>query len=99
MAGSRAPKVYVPSLGTDPECPGLTLTQRIDAILSALHADVGSVPTDTLLDTVLLDSSIHDPAEAAALARRGITVEAADLSHDGTRYDPDLVARALVAMA
>jgi len=99
VAGSTAPKVYVPSLGADPECPGLTLTQRIDAIIGALRADAGNVPIEKLLDTVLLDNSAWSRAEATALKRRGITVMAEKLSHDGKRYDPDLMARVLVAMA
>jgi CofD-related protein of GAK system len=57
IAASAAPKVYVPSLGTDPEQHGISLTQAVQRLLRVLGADCEeTVPVSRLLNYVVIDS-------------------------------------------
>ncbi|WP_233270671.1 GAK system CofD-like protein [Chachezhania sediminis] len=102
VAASTAPKVHVPNLGTDPECQGQDLVARVEAILSALRADAGEVEAVDLIGFVLADVDTYDRDAAGELKRRhGIETVVMPLVRPQRpdRYDPDLLARALVQMA
>ena len=102
IAQRNVPKVYLPSLGTDSECPGCTLVENVEALLGALRADAGSsYPTSALLTMVLCDRRTFDIEQARLLKDR---YEVACLPLDLTRpatpeqYDPTLVSEALVSL-
>ncbi|ANG63780.1 hypothetical protein A8C75_15725 [Marinobacterium aestuarii] len=57
IAASAAPKVYVPSLGTDPEQQGISLTDAVRRLLAVLRQDCEPpVPVVQLLNYVMIDS-------------------------------------------
>ena len=57
IAASTAPKVYVPSLGGDPEQVGISLIEAVHRLLNMLAEDCdATVPVARLLDYVLIDS-------------------------------------------
>ena len=100
IARCEVPKVYVPSLGTDPEALGLGLAERVAAILAPLRADAGmEVPGTRLMTHVLCDAS-EDPAACAEVtARHGIPCHRLPLVTDEPeRYDRELMCAALVSM-
>ncbi|PJE30994.1 CofD-related protein, GAK system [Pseudooceanicola antarcticus] len=103
IARSRAPKVYLPSLGTDPEALGHDLSGQIDALLTPLREDLGGaagdeIPAGTFLTHLLCDSSEAQAEDTAA--RHGLHC----LSHplrqaEAPRYLSERVARMLVWLA
>ncbi|SDI46009.1 GAK system CofD-like protein [Alloyangia pacifica] len=100
IARCEVPKVYLPSLGTDPEALGLTLADRVAAILAPLRADAGmEVPATRLMTHVLCDSS-EDPAACAEVTERhGIPCHRLPLvSDEPERYDRRLACAALVSL-
>ncbi len=102
IAGRAVPKVYLPSLGNDPECIGMTLVDQVAAILQALRQDVGNnCANSALMDVVLCDSKSFDPSQAEVLQQRfGIACVAVPLAQKdrADRYDPDRVSEALISM-
>ncbi|CUH64766.1 hypothetical protein TG4357_01482 [Thalassovita gelatinovora] len=103
VARRQVPKVYLPSLGTDPECPGMTLTDQVAAILATLRADAGAeCPVADLMSVVLCDTDSFDNDEAARLETRfGIPLIPLPLKQDADplRYDPDRVCEALLSLS
>jgi CofD-related protein of GAK system len=101
VAARAVPKVYVPSLGTDPECPGLTLADQVGDILSALRADAGKEsPAEDLMSLVLCDKEAVDKAARRAVEKtHGVPVLAARLCDSARplRYDPEELCKALVS--
>lgn len=99
----RVPKVYLPSLGHDPEAPNLGTGEKVDILLETLRADAGrDCPIDQLLDLVILDSASNNAAasEIQALEWRGVQAVSMDLSGGGPQplYDPDRVCEVLVSL-
>lgn len=97
----HVPKVYLPSLGQDPECPGMDLADQVEAIVAALQADARpNCPPATLLNTVLCDETQYSAQIASRLKRQGITCVPLPLHRtDNTeRYDPNKVSDALVSL-
>ncbi|RYH11018.1 GAK system CofD-like protein [Tropicimonas sp. IMCC6043] len=103
VAQRSVPKVYVPSLGTDPECLGMTLPDQVGALLAALRADLGAdCPTERLISLVLCDSGHVGAATAREItARHGVLCITADLAQaeNPERYDPVRLCDALVSLA
>lgn len=101
VAERNVPKVYVPSLGPDPECPGLELADQVGAILSALRADAGKdCPAETLMSCVLCDKeAVTKSARRAVEKAHGIPCLAIPLCDSGSklRYDPLELCKALVS--
>lgn len=100
IASRTVPKVYVPSLGEDPEARDLNLADRVHTLLTYLRRDAGAdCPTHRLLNFVIVDSSIAD-AETAEISARGITVLKLDLVTRQTApfYDPVPLCEALVSL-
>jgi len=101
VAARHVPKVYVPSLGTDPECPGMTLPDQVEAILSALRMDAGQdCPAEKLISCVLCDKeSVAKSTRKTIEKTLGIPCLAAPLCDSGAkpRYDGVKLCEALVS--
>lgn len=102
VARRNVPKVYLPSLGTDPECLSMSLTDQVEAILTALRADAGAdCPVSNLMTAVLCDSDAFDGQEAVRLKTRfGLPLVPLPLRQQDTadRYDPERVCEALLSL-
>lgn len=102
VAGRNVPKVYLPSLGVDPECQGMTLCDQVAALLAALMADAGTErPVTDLVSVVLCDSDAFDAQEAKRLKTRfGLSLLPLPLrkAEDASRYDPQKVCEALISL-
>ncbi|MFC6669235.1 GAK system CofD-like protein [Marinobacterium aestuariivivens] len=104
IAASDAPKVYVPSLGGDPEQFGISLTDAVHRLLAVLHADCGpETPSSQLLSHIVVDSrnghyngGIDRPALEAlgirVLDRRLVSDQSAPLA------DAELLVAALLSV-
>ncbi|TYC52145.1 GAK system CofD-like protein [Rhodobacterales bacterium] len=101
IASRTVPKVYVPSLGPDPETQGMGLAERVAVLLATLRRDAGEdCPANKLLTFVIADKSIDD-AEAEAAQALGPTVLRLDLVNDRSSpfYDPETLCEALLSLA
>lgn len=101
VAARTVPKIYVPSLGEDPEAGGLTLADKVHTLLTYLHRDAGAdCPVHRLLNFVIVDASVPEGA-TAEISARGITVLRLDLvsKHSAPFYDPIPLCEALVSLA
>lgn len=100
IAKRHVPKVYLPSLGNDPEALGHDLADQVAAILSPLLQDAGGdvAPRD-LMTHVLCDAAWSDKQCAAVTKRHGIPCHRLPLSQGSEdRYDVDKVASVLVSL-
>jgi CofD-related protein of GAK system len=50
------PKIYIPSMGNDPEAVGLSLMDQIETLLHYLKKNRPEIPTQQVLNCVLVDS-------------------------------------------
>ncbi|MEM7169941.1 MAG: GAK system CofD-like protein [Pseudomonadota bacterium] len=97
------PKVFLPSLGNDPEQFGMSLEESVTVLLDTLRwGGASDIPKARLLNVVLLDHShALDPGgnTGAALRRKGMHLHQATLVRPGEqgRYDPESVASALLS--
>ncbi|MCW4149787.1 GAK system CofD-like protein [Halomonas sp. 18H] len=104
IQATPCPKVFIPNSSPDPELTGIDLAQQITILLETLRRDAGAdCPAHDLLNFVLLDSRHGDytgSLSADFLAERGITLIDTRLVKDATasRYDPDLLATALMSL-
>ncbi|MBE1284029.1 MAG: GAK system CofD-like protein [Rhodobacteraceae bacterium] len=102
VAESGVPKVYVPSLGRDPECPGMDLSDQVGAVLGALRSDVGpDRASRDLMSAVLCDQDAVSEAEMQRVTRQHeVACVALPLRRvdDPTRYHPQRVCEALVSL-
>lgn len=102
IAKRHVPKVYIPSLGHDPECPGMTLADQVGAILASLRLDAGDdCPVSQLMTFVLCDKATVDKAARRAVEQsHGVPCIAIDLGLSGSpqRYDPQKLCDALVSL-
>ncbi|MEM8729833.1 MAG: GAK system CofD-like protein [Pseudomonadota bacterium] len=101
IAARKVPKVYLPSLGFDPECYGMTLCDQVAALLAALTADAGAErPVSGLMSAVLCDSDDFDAQQAKGLKTRfDLPLVPLPLrkAEDASRYDPEKVCEALIS--
>jgi len=102
IAGRRVPKIYVPSLGDDPEAPGMTLSDRVAALLNALRMDAGpSCASSDLLSAVLCDvAAVSDKEARRCEAEHDLPVLRLPLARAGRpgRYDPETLCDLLVSL-
>ncbi|NJD20717.1 MAG: hypothetical protein FIA95_15710, partial [Gemmatimonadetes bacterium] len=105
VAVSRAPKVYVPNPGGDPEERGMSLSERVRALRS--HLLRGVAGTDAalqgpaaVLDAVLVDAGRAAELELEPIRRMGTQVVRAPLRspHDPQRYEGAALCNALEAL-
>ncbi len=100
IANCQVPKVYVPSLGHDPECYGLTLTEQVGALLDILWRDAGrDTPATALMTHVICDLSVPE-ADCTAVTRAfGIPCVRLSLADDtGDHYDATAFCDMLVSL-
>ena len=103
MTNTSIVKVYVPSLGTDPELPNTAVYDRVQILSRYLTS--GTYPLSQLLNCLLYDARVTEvsPMEANKLRLQGIRlvntelVNADDTTKD--RYDPTLLSQALMRLA
>lgn len=100
IARRHAPKVYLPSLGRDPEALGHDLADQVSAILAPLQKDAGpDVVAGDLMSHVLCDERWSGAQCAEVTKRHGIPCHCLPLGRAGEpRYDVDLMARLLVSL-
>lgn len=100
IAKRPVPKVYLPSLGTDPEALGHRLVDQVNAILAPLRSDAGPEAKATdLLTHVLCDEDLPQHQCAELTERTGIQCHRMPLRlAEELKYDPDKIARILVSL-
>ena len=100
VAARKVPKVYLPSLGTDPEALGHSLVDQVNAILAPLAADAGqSTPPDQLVSHVLCDESVSERSCEMVTRRFEIPCLRAKLcTNDPSSYRPERIAEILVSL-
>ena len=101
ISQSGAPKIYVPSLGQDPECPGMKLTDNVTALLSALRQDAGNAPVNSLISAVLVEQNAVSVAEIKQAQKdHEIPFIALRMAQKNSpvRYDPERFCDALISL-
>jgi CofD-related protein of GAK system len=101
IAGRTVPKVYVPSLGADPEAVGMTLLDRVQTLLAYLRKDAGAeCPAERLLNVVIADRGSTPDSDVLAVEQLGITVLRLDLISRKSKpyYDSAPLCEALVSL-
>ncbi|MUM77914.1 GAK system CofD-like protein [Pseudodesulfovibrio sp. F-1] len=106
VAACPGPKVFVPNPGGDPELLGHTVAGQVGLLRRVLAADGGEDGNDPavagrLLDYILVDGGADYPGgvDKAALAASGLrVVDRPLLGREPGRFDPDLLAEALLAL-
>jgi hypothetical protein len=100
IAKRDVPKVYLPSLGTDPEALGHDLAQQVAAIIAPLQADAGhDIPANQFLTHVLCDKSMAQSECDNVTNRTGIACHRLSLRLPaGMKYDPSIVAQILASL-
>lgn len=105
IAKNPAPKVYIPSLGNDPEQLGMTLDTAIDTLLDYLKIDAGTAcHNNKLLNFVLIDSkngNYNSSISQDLLDPLGIRLIDTTLITESSApyYDAELLAGALLSLA
>jgi CofD-related protein of GAK system len=105
IAKNPAPKVYIPSLGSDPEQLGMTLDTAIETLLNYLKMDVGAeCQNSKLLNFVLIDSkngNYNSSVSQDLLDSLGIRLIDTTLITESSApyYDAELLAGALLSLA
>lgn len=99
IAARQVPKVYVPSLGCDPESYGLSLTEQVGALLDILRQDAGDVPNEALMTHVICDASVAEADCADVTRTYGIPCVQLPLADEtGKRYDATAFCDMLVSL-
>lgn len=98
IAVAKAPKVYIPNAGHDPEQAGLCVFSQILALLGTLKKNLPKGKAHSLLDIVVMDKRQDRYAggpmaaeQLDKLAAMGINVVYAQLIRDGCSHDPERV--------
>lgn len=106
VANNPNPKVYVPSLGRDPEMLGLNSLQSIEKLASMLTDEQATQTslTHVLLDKHILTEQLNAPTaqqKLQQLEKSGINITQADLmsAEYFPYYDPHKLCKALMQMA
>ncbi len=100
IAARHVPKVYLPSLGRDPEALGHGLADQVAALLAPLRADAGeTLKPARFLTHVICDSAVPKSDCAAVTERFGIPCIRLPLRRpDDKKYDAQRVAEVLVSL-
>ncbi len=100
IAARHVPKVYLPSLGRDPEALGHALADQVAALLAPLQADAGGgLEPARLLTHVICDATVPEADCTAVTERFGIPIIRLPLRRpDEAKYDAQCVAELLVSL-
>jgi CofD-related protein of GAK system len=104
ISKNAAPKVFVPSLGHDPEQIGLTTDRSIETLLKYLKLDAGrNCPNSKLLNYVLIDSQHGEYSPGVSedlMDKLGIQLIDTTLITDNSApyYDPELLVEILLSL-
>ncbi|WP_227538485.1 GAK system CofD-like protein [Tritonibacter mobilis] len=101
IAARTVPKVYIPSLGTDPECHAMSLSDQVATLLEPLRRDACDVPNSAFLTHVICDASVAVSERDRVTQDHGIPCLALPLARrDHTdRYNPDAICELLISLA
>lgn len=101
---NKNPKVYIPNLGEDPEQFNMTLTQSIDALLTALTKGMDdAIQPNELLNFVMLDSKNGEyPGGVPRKKLEELGIQLIDVplirSDNPTVYDNELLCAGLLSL-
>ncbi|WP_209015754.1 GAK system CofD-like protein [Roseibium sp. RKSG952] len=103
IAGRKVPKVYIPSLGHDPEAADLDVIGKVDKLVDAMRQDAGpKCPVPDLLNFVVLDEKTGESNKSvsARLLERGIMPIWGDLVSETSDpfYDPGQICDVLISL-
>ncbi|MGB0904297.1 MAG: 2-phospho-L-lactate transferase CofD family protein, partial [Mangrovicoccus sp.] len=104
VAARNAPKIYLPSLGTDPEAIGLELADQVAALVAPLQADFEAstgrkAPIGQFLTHVLCDKSHSEKSCRAVTEKHGIPCHRLNLEGaEAGKYDPEKVVEVLISL-
>ncbi|WP_372572366.1 GAK system CofD-like protein [Ruegeria jejuensis] len=103
IAARDVPKIYLPSLGHDPECLGMTLPDQVATLLACLRTDAGAdCPIQTLLSAVICDTEAT-PADQRQEVEARFAIPCLPLALSGPdlmdRYDPKPVCEMLISLS
>ena len=91
IAAAECPKIYLPSMGRDPEQIGMTLGDAVQAIIEQVREDAGEdTPVERILNCVLIDRSRGDyrtPMDLERVKELGIEVVDASLVAEDATVD------------
>ncbi|WP_175582208.1 GAK system CofD-like protein [Phaeobacter sp. HF9A] len=103
VAARNVPKVYIPSLGVDPECQDMGLSDQIAAILAPLRRDAKGegLATSAFLTHVICDDQVPEREIIAAEQEHGVSCHRMALARPDqpTRYDPNSICELLISLA
>ncbi len=98
VAARHVPKIYIPSMGHDPEAQGYSLVEQVEAILAPLMADAPKAKPSAFITHVLCGPDANKNDCETLRSRFGIqciSLDAAGTKPD--RYDPKAICEMLVS--
>lgn len=99
VAARPVPKIYIPSLGVDPEARDHRLSDQVSALLAPMRADGGDGhPATQFISHLLCDTSWDKAQCDEVTARHGVPCIRLPLAGEGDRYDPTRVCEVLVSV-
>ena len=102
IAQQGAPKVYIPSLGDDPECVGMDIADQVGALLNAMRLDAGAeCPAGDLITVVICDRDVVDATEIKRVSKAyDIPCIALPLrqKNEPGKYDPESFCDTLLSL-
>lgn len=104
IADNDCPKVYVPSLGKDPEMIGKDLVDAVQTLIDTLRQDAGAdCPVGRLVNFILIDSqngAYASPPLVKKLHELGVQVIDTPLASEAgaSAYDPRMLTAALLSL-
>ncbi|MDD7910766.1 GAK system CofD-like protein [Pseudovibrio exalbescens] len=101
IAENGNPKVYIPSLGTDPELNGISPNEALLRLIDQLKRDAGAdTPTKQLLNFVLADESYAANFDLDLMEKHELKLISAPLTSqsNAAKYDPQKLVDFLLSL-
>ena len=102
IANAGCPKVYVPSMGTDPEVIGTPVSDLLSRLIGIIRQDAGpDTPIEDMVNVVLIDSQsgrYDPPIDTEALTRQGVQVADVPMTGPEGRIEPEPLVELLLSM-
>ena len=104
IADNPCRKVFIPNLGNDPECIGMSTDDLVQRLLDHLHDDVCNDNADRFINTLLLDSrNGHYPTLPDPAVLQEMSIELVDTTLVSAAsqpyYDARLLTEALLSLS